>query len=821
MPVTRVLPVVLLRVAGLPADVLDGLASPAVADELDRHRQCELAAEAVAGTVVTDLFALIPALESRHGERRAALRLRRDVFNGRHTAATERAAETLLPLLAPDGRRRLDTWLTHRRGAAQAVQDIDSLLRDTDSDVTARLLSTVRSGPLSASLAFASGAFTRELLTTESCRSRGRSARRIRTLLSYVTRAATKTSPFGALSTVTIAAMEGSGVSPVADVSAVHGDGPGRELVSPLPLAVHLLQSCAVHPEWGRKVRFRLNPSMRRVDDAWQAMLPEYVPAQGDLLPVRLDEVTAVGEAPAGPTVGSHPLAAWQGKGTPGERSRARRRSATGILLPETPWPRDSPTPLAELAARVAGPTAPERGLGRTLHELAGIERRIGDGDAAERARLDLSLRGHATDAFRELGAEVPHWLADAPLFHENIHASDVSAPLLPASLTEDLGLLGDLIGERTGRSALYEYLLADFTARYGQGGRCDDVLGFLYAFVRRPDYAKLVRRADELDASRQPEGDTALGPHGTVGAPVATVFHQLDAADLDALRHGDFRLIVNQIHPGAIGLLARWVAVPNVGEVLRAQLRSWLQTLYPDSRILPITAGGDYCAAQTLRKAIFPGLRWPSDLPAAGDVDGDDGDLRSLTLTHDPVSHTLQLRALDGASIAVPYLGVIPQRRLQGPLRLLSTLSNPWTTAIDDLRTQYGGRVGGRIRLGRPELRVRADEIPRPRPGETAAAHLVRLDAWRRGLGAARQCFARVDAADGGRPAGKPFWVDLASALGVRMFLRETDMPDAEVRLTEAAPDPRGSWLMDRAGRPRAVELASLVRLDRDRRTP
>jgi hypothetical protein len=231
----------------------------------------------------------------------------------------------------------------------------------------------------------------------------------------------------------------------------------------------------------------------------------------------------------------------------------------------------------------------------------------------------------------------------------------------------------------------------------------------------------------------------------------------------------------------------------------------------------------------QTPAEPLFPVLRWPSDLRRSDEPDGF-RDLADLLLTHEPATGTLQLYDRDGASVALPYLGALPVARLQGPVRLLATLSQPWTSLFrtsDERGAAVGGtrdtgptaRVrDGRVVLGRARWTVPAAAIPRRRAGEGRAAHLARVDTWRTGQGIPQQCFVHLGTDRASGVPAKPFWADLRSPHALALLLREAERAarDDVAALVEVLPGPGDWWLTDESGRARATELAALLRLDR-----
>ncbi|MBW5487000.1 hypothetical protein GPJ59_35555, partial [Streptomyces bambusae] len=537
----------------------------------------------------------------------------------------------------------------------------------------------------------------------------------------------------------------------------------------------------------------------------------------------------------------------------PGTRARARRWAAMGLLLPDVPWQQHDRHCLALLADRVGTPPGPQGPrVAEALAVLADTERRLPAADAATRLHLDARARTAAADVFTALGAPAPRWLDSAPLFHENVPASDTPVPALPArEIEHDLRELAGHVRRRTFRSTLYGFLTAHFTSRYGTGGTCQDLYDFLYSFCRREDHTTLLLRAATADrtAPATPDDAPLPAPHGTAGAAAVTVFHQLAAPDAETLHRGRYLLAVNRVSPGPGGLLARWGAVPGIGDTMAEPLRRWIGDLHPGCAIRQLSAGGDYSTLQAPARPLFPALSWPSDLrgPAADTADtagptgpgrpgrpaGPDTDLSDLLLSHDPATDTLQLYdRRTGENIALPYLGVIPLDLLHGPVRLLATLSQPWSTRYltngerlphdptrpppTDVSATPRSRHG-RLVTARASWRLPASALPRPEPGEGTAAFLDRLDVWRRAHGIPAEVFVRTSSAAPAAVPEKPFWTHLGSPHAVAALLKTLHGGGIDVvELTEPLPGPGLHWLTDTDGRPRAVELAALLRLDR-----
>ncbi|MFJ2897784.1 hypothetical protein ACIO87_23200 [Streptomyces sp. NPDC087218] len=753
---------------------------------------------------------------------------------------------TVRPALDPRGQALLDDWTGAVEGLAAARDRAEHLVREEARAAGTWMLTVLRRPALAAGLALASPGFTRELLRADPAEPPAPGTRLARTALAYLTRTAVKTSPFGSLTTLGLATL-GPTPPDLLPASAAN-TAAAADTVSPRHLAVELLRAFATDPDLSATMEFRLNPSLRRIAGSLQVLLPQYLSSE---LPYRIDTLTGADlyahllpPAPDGADGdGARPLAAWYGGGTPGERGRAHRWAAAGLLLPDVPWQLHDRHCLAALADRTGTPAGPhgER-VAAALGVLADTERRLPAADAATRLELDGRARTAAADVFAALDVKEPSWLASAPLFHENVPAADTPVPTLPArEIEHDLRVLGGHVRRRTTRTVLYGLMLRHFTARYGTGGTCRDLHDFLYSFCRREDHDRLLRQTTEHDRAAAGTDDCVPTPRGTVGAAAVTVFHQLAAADTAALHRGDYLMVVNRVSPGPAALMARWGAVPGIGGATRDPLRRWVRDLHPGCAVHQLTAGPDYSTLQAPAGPLFPALRWPSDLRAAGtaprdpEAPGPDLDLGDLVLSHEPATDTLQLYGPGGVPVALPYLGVIPLHLLQGPVRLLATLSQPWVTRYltngermpydPDSPPPEGVTARDRVRQGRlvtarASWRLPVSALPRPEKGERTAEFLDRLDVWRRASGIPQECFVRTATMTPGVLPEKPFWTHLGSPHAVASLLKAVAAGVDVVEFIELLPGPGQHWLTDADGRPRTVELAALLRLDHEEET-
>ncbi|QLE70287.1 hypothetical protein FGW37_00465 [Streptomyces rectiverticillatus] len=798
----RICPVLSLRVSGLSPQDLEVLSAPALSMALERVRSLREAAEAAGRQIARHLYDLVPALDGTPDVRRAVLGLRRDVHNARCTPRTAEAARTAMPFLSPGAGALVTRWLGTVCDLASARAELDRCAMQASRAAGSRMLALLRTPDIAATLALASPAFTRELLRADPDRPPAPGSRTARSALAYFTRTATKTSPFGALTTLGTAHL-----GPPPD----RRPAPARhrvDLASPRHLAVHLLRALAACNPTAFPLRD--NPSLRRTDRTWRVLLPQY--QASERLHYRFDEPATVdGYVP-------YLDGTWRSwaDGTDGQRALIRRWIAAGILLPGTPWRLEDRGCFRQLAGQAAASGHLPAGVAQSLEALARAEDRMPDAGAEERLVLDTTVRQAAQTALRGAGAPVPRWLARTPLFHQNVPCPDRRLLRLPDSVADDLRTLAGLLRPAVRRSGLYDVLVEHFVARYGRGGTCRDVMAFLHALCRRPDYPDVLRRTATVPVDPL--------PCGTVGAPAVSVLHQLVAEDEAAVHRGDYRMVVNRVIPSAGALLARWGAVPGTGQDLEGPLRAWIEDLYPGCAVYGLWPGGDYTMVQAPPGHLLPAFRWPTELRPDGPDDSIG--LADLVLSHDPGTGTLQLYGPGGRNVALPYLGSVIFDLLDGPVKLLATLSNPWLAEAPwhPSGPATGGgatprATHGRLVLERATWRMPAASVPRPDRGEAPAAFLERFDDWRRAEGLPRLCFVQLQGPGAG--ASKPQWADLGSPHVLSALQKELEHEHEHegsvrtVSFTEQLPGPGGHWLTGADGRRRAAELCALVRLD------
>lgn len=799
-------PPVIVRHAGLPAAAVDDLAAPVTTAALDAADRAEATARESAGEVSDALYRAVPGLADKPA-RRAAVALRRDVHNGRWSERTARHVATVAPHLDADVARTLETW----SGAVRDAERYRAAARESIVDETARAARAMHGhltgGLLLSGLALASPDFTDRLLAGPL--PAAPNTREARSATAYLTRTALKTSPFSSLTTVGVVPF-GSGGVPDSG-----GAGPGGAAVSSArPLAVSLLMACARTPGLAERLDVVPAPSTRRVDGRLMVVLPTRAVVGGtafrqdDL--VVCDRAADVLDLPRSWPAPFEELLAQAG--SEGERARLRRLLAAGLLQPVLPWELDGARDFAVLAGWIRrnadmAPTDLIAAVDRlaTAEAVVGADDHAGDTAVRRRTGALRAARAAAGEAFVALGRPVPPWVADIPLFHEVV-ATQAAATPLPEGVRTDLAATAAELAPLTWRHPVHDELVRCFVARHGVGASGVDLIGFLYAFLAGADAGALVGLAPRVDRAtgrdpRRLRGDATMAPASQA------VFFQVERPDDPEDPDAEHTTVINAVHPGGLGMLARWAVVPSLHDVLADPLTAWATALHPGCRVLQLASAADWTDLQRPALRTLPVLRAPGDLRSSGEPVEPAG----LTLTHRPATGSLQVLDPDGRPVAFAYVGAVPQHLLQGVVRLLALLSDPWLVlgrvgrdrrVFDDPTGPDGGSqddgsvvarpriVRGKVVWARARWSFPSAAVPQPVPGASAVEHVAEVRRWARRHGLPVESFVSAVRRHRGRvTTDKPQWMGLDHPHTVWAALGKLRPEVSTVDVTEVLP--------------------------------
>jgi hypothetical protein len=866
----------LLRVAGLPFHVLESLrfgASTSWADEvLDGERELGQAA-----AVLSDLLYQAVSRSEREQDRRALLTLRRQVFNNKLPRDPEGALR-LAEAAAAEACPALAAWLQGRtRWEQLRAAGPQTLLSETDAARSRlRVLAgdpRLRHGLLlaSPSLDTALGNYLRRQSGDLSKRER----RTERALLEYVYRAAAKTSPFSTFTGVALGEFteSGDGVShgiyaqPVPDrwqsyprvnvavlsrlADLVADDDARRD---DLPVAL----TTGWHTDADR-VRYVRLTTVRGDDEA--AVSFDFT--RDDVFFLRHgaalgDTLELLGSQP-GLRYGEFIRRLSEALGEPADECERYARKLLKLGLLRVPVLRvdiHHLDPLRDLAQRMLlldRPWAADLSarLGRIAASLDGY---AGAG-LAERRAIVQQVRTGFEEIHAVLGA--PEASLPRTLVFEDVRAGaailDCDREQWTEQIAEPLRALGSVLPlfdlALTHRITLRGF----FLARYGRGGRCDDLLKFVREFHEDIyDYylrATSARRAFNDDGDyvphenwlRLPElgaldaarvafaghmrtlwgggadaeelvlGDDVLAEAAGLLAPLAARFRAEGHFVQVGRRGGAPLAVLNRSFGGLSFPFSRFThCFEDVGpEGLAGELRKESRRVGPEGAVFAEIAGGVAGTNLNLHGRLTDfQIVCPDEssfLPAEAQIPLDD-----LYAEHDPVADRLMLRSRRVDREVIPlYLGyLLPMALPEIPRTLL--LFSPSTRADVDV---WGGVPAGEAVGGvtyRPRVRYRsvvvarrrwtaaADGLPEHRPDAPEAERLLSWRRWQRGHGIPDRVFAQVGIAT---DRSKPCYVDFTGWFSLALLDTKLKAADGVI-FEEMSPAEDQLYVTSPAGR-------------------
>lgn len=830
----------MLRVAGLPVSAVHRLRSPDARGWAGQVLAAEQEVALLAAELNDPLTLLVKATEDGAG-RRAVLALRREVFNDRlprDPEAVRRLAASLAAGPHPDTAPGADAgpdaataglllrWLDARlrlerlRQAGGPLVDRElaaarAHLRDLAGEDRLRLALALASPTLAGQL----DAFIADPAPVPDKRAR----KKERSLLAYLYRTACKTSPFSTFTAVAEGAFTAAAGSEVRTggrwtshprlnvvVLARLADLVAADPARRADLPVTLSAGWEVDEDRIRYVR-------RSVTAGDDSAAVSFDAAHDRLFFLRnsgtLERMTALFRER--PRLRYAQLTAWLTAETGAAGQDAERYTATLLdlgILQMTGLDTDVHTadPLRSFAAALR---ALDRGWADAaadrLDAAARHVDRYGRADAAGRRALLAALRADLLAVQSDLGAE-------HPALPQTLLYEDVTEDAVTADLDEWTRLAAEPLHELAGIMPAFDVALPQrltlkgfFLARYGRGGRCEDLLRLVHDFhedifsqylqftstkspwaadgshapeenwLGMPEVAALDRaRAEFTRRMRQawaahPDGHpelrldeaavTAVGDElGPLGRPFAPHSHFLQLAR----RTGDPLVVLNNSYGGLAFPFTRFThcfddatpdAPPAAADTgltarLREQLRAWQP---PGAVFAEITAGSattnlNLHGRLTDFEIVCPGET--STAPPDARIDLDD-----LYAEHDPDADRLVLRSRRlGAEVIPLYLGYLVPMVLPEVPRTLLLLSPTSRASFDVWRgvpeapARDGVTARPRVRhrsvvLHRRSWTAAPGALPQRAKGDDEAACYLRWQRWRHEHGLPDRVFATV----------------------------------------------------------------------------
>ncbi|MFD3699104.1 lantibiotic dehydratase [Streptomyces sp. NPDC058646] len=880
----------MLRVAGLPLSAVDALRCPetcrwaedVLADEealrADGERLSELLHEAVGATD--------PAPDGPDAaRRRELLRLRRQIHNNRLPASPDAAVRALGAV--PGAGELLAGWLHRRRRLERLLAEGGPLLAGDLGRGRAALRRLLGDERLRHGLLLASPVLEGQLdayakATAETGAPTGRARKAERSVLSYVYRTACKTSPFSTFTGVatgrfTAACAGGE------DAGGARGGGAGPDVIrvadswsSHVRLNVVVLARLAelilADPVRRRDLPLRAAPGWGRDEDRIR-YVRRSVTAGDDSAAVTFDAVkdrlfflrrsgtldrllALFGERPE---LRHQELADWLAAehGAPPAECEAYVGALLQLGMVRVPCLDTEVHDGDPLRAFQRALAALDRPWARTLAALLdgpaeALERYPAAGQS-ERAELLRALRSGLRRAQEELGereAALPQ-----TLLYEDVSAGRDVGAAAPAWMAAGGGALREV--ERI--LPAFDLTLAQritfegfFTARYGPGGRCEDLLGLVHDFhedffdqylsftARRTPFDARGEYVPEenwlglpgiraLDAARraftgrmrahwsayeQRGGGTELRLTGddieaVAGEldPVVPAFaprchHIQQARDPDG---GGQLTVLNRSYGGLSFPFSRFTHVyeaqdgPGGRDGLAEELRAAAARVTPEGAVFAEVTGGPVTTNLNLHGPLTD---YEIVCPGESGTLPEDRRLRldDLYAEHVPESGRVVLRSRRlGLEVVPVYLGYLVPLALPAIPRTLLLLSPSSMSPLDVWAGVPEGAphagvtsrprvVHGDVVLSRRSWTTTVAELPAA--GAREAGHFLEWQRWRRAHGLPGQVFATVSAGPSALGA-KPQYVDFDSLLSLASFESLLREPGHRVVFREMLPAP------------------------------
>ncbi|WP_214105608.1 lantibiotic dehydratase [Acrocarpospora catenulata] len=875
----------LLRVAGQPADVVTAVRTDNAVAWTLRVFDHEAARDAAGTRLREEIERTVASLDSGDQNRVALINLRRDVFNARQPrpATLAKAEQALTSVLLAD-------WRTAMASLDEVLAEGAEILAADVAAARVRARAVLADDALRCAVLLQSEVLERSMdRYLDPARKLDKAGRQTEwTLLELLYRAALKTSPFSTLTSVGLGRFTSEATRPVPEPASLRQRSTVR-----LNVAVLARLSAAILADPGLRsdVSVTLAPGVS-VDGDTARYVRRRTTAGLD--PDAVVAIDGVHEdlffLPSGPALNDVVTIARQARLTLRELSEKvaaaaddRTAEATdrllghllrlGLLLaPDLQLDLGSPDPAAAFGAGLATQSHPAlRRVAAALDQAGDLVTRYPATPARGRAVLLAEIRGRVRDAYDLAGA--PERLVPRTLVYEDTTiTSDGMATdrrAWESQALPSLAALADILPAFDLSLPRRLTALGFFKARYGSGGRCDDLERFCHEFQRDffAPYAQrsMRRRAfDEgniylpqenwfklpelaaLDRAREAASLHLRGLQPEAGTPeeirlgadfVAAVLRHLPAdgrfdqpwsffVQLASAsgRPGDGRLVLNQAYSGLTLMFSRFAHSLEEGGA-RALLAETLRRATPPGAVLAELRGG----YETTNLNIHPSVT-DYEIVCPGDIStrppGEQILLDDLVMVHDERADRVRLMSGRLGREVIPiYLGFLLPMALPEVQQVLMCFAPGGMAQIDlwagtgqpvpaEGITMYPRLVLGDLVLQRRMWKLSTSVFPFRDPRHSDAEHLLKVHRWRREHGIPGRVFAQVDTAgrgagDGERKATrKPLPVDFGSWMSLQLLEQLALGASARVVLTECAPDFGELWLRDEHGRAHVGEF-------------
>jgi hypothetical protein len=746
------------------------------------------------------LYALVPRLEA--GERRLVLELRRTIHGAGNASHAHGAVQLALTRLSATDRQLLVEWLEASATATEQADGAEkAYAEEGPSHVRKRLHQIAQDEDFRRAIATASPDLFARLRQWAPSADAASATKIERSLLSYLMRAAAKTSPFSTLMHHAVLEVDPSSEEVLRDP-----DPRTRRSRTYLSRSVLLLlwrQALGCCGDLGH-AQLSLNPSLRTGgEDRVEGLACTYDVYVHKLwrserrIAFRIREPIRAGlERLASPFAWKDLLECLAncGMDEPRARTFAGNLLKADVVRLAPPTHGHDPSP----EKVYVGPGArdcdtPQAGRVRaTVEELTRLAAGAASADAEGRFALGRQAKRVLAESLDDPG--------NRPLSKDlDIVLEDAFFDDRPARIGRPLtGLLGEitrvvrpLIGLRTSYTRLRDF----FVSRFGAGGECADVRTFLQSAS-----AELLSPS----SGEWPWWREVVPIDPALAVPF-TVFVQFAGSEAKTLSAGKALAVVNQVYTGCGGwVAARYTFGQDLGASrLRDALRQWMRRTADPREPVDVLLSGECSDLQAHAPLTERVLQWPTEPVPDGRVIA----VEDTVLRHDPRSGELELRArADDVALAPMYLGAALAGPHMGSVFWLTVIADRfglafsgddwWAPHSDTDVVPQARSVQGRVVLRRAAWWIKTERMRRVwyRRGGASRLGDVLDDCQQYGI--PRFVFVRpsLASAAGAADGHKPIWVDMRNPICLELLHGLVKRHDW-VRVTEALPDRDGLW--------------------------
>jgi hypothetical protein len=657
---------VLVRVAMLPYDDVLALVPDAFRLDLRRAAAMRSLAEEAAQDLSDALHGVVPLCPDQK-TRRAVLNVRRALYGG--TLADPDAAQRVLasvPMPA-ETTALADRWHERRTRADHAQNELAASWDDVQRAGRTALRDLLARDTISNAVSVASPELI-DMLARGERGDRGKLLKATLSLARYVTRAATKTSPFSSLTGVLPSAF-GDGGEPAYDITAATWQNSvriNRALCAAVDFATSDL--LAERPA----ARVACNASLRVLGDGrleWHE--PHYFAVLGR--PWRGSRPAAVRMHPSI----AHVLGSLRGATTVGalrdeiaalglDADKVQRFVAM-LLRRGALRNADAPDPFANDADASLLERDADDPFSRFSARFAQLRAHVAtlrDADYIARERVLGEVRREADALTQAAGIEAERLALKNVVLETCVGTSAV--PAVSGGVRDICEDVARTIQRRMVPNPVYVALREHFLQTYGERGAAD-----LETFVSG------AYRAFQDPATFERCKTAAHVPPPVVLAPF-TVFGQLGGPADGA------RFVVNSIVSGTGLLTARYAGEDGDGSrALQAHMKRWLARCANGAAATEVSLAGDCNDLQAHPRLTERVLPWTGDFvrPEHAGVDR----IGDLLVTYDRERFALRVTGLDGRERALSYLGAVYLNAAYGAEYLLMVLGQPYVASLPE----------------------------------------------------------------------------------------------------------------------------------------